>query len=219
MPRGLPGGYLLPEAKFKDFQQPAPTLARCEKPDHYTEWVRMCKAGKKSITPIEFACGLTEFALLGTLAQRRHSMPTPPPAGATGGRGGGGRGGRQRPRSWPGITSRHEVHQRRVGQQPGRYALPQGVGLQDIEGHRRGAGAFFRLPSHSVGQTIGFRRLSRGRGLVEPDRPRRSMVCPTSFLPDARGEYDAQRLIQQVGRPGLKRSQVRRGEMRLEERH
>ena len=24
MPRGLPGGYLLPEAKFKDFQQPAP---------------------------------------------------------------------------------------------------------------------------------------------------------------------------------------------------
>jgi predicted dehydrogenase len=95
MPRGLPGGYLLPEAKFKDFKQPAPTLARCEKPDHYKEWVRSCKAGKKSITPIEFACGLTEFALLGTLALRRHSMPTPPPAGAAAGRGGGGRGGRQ----------------------------------------------------------------------------------------------------------------------------
>ena len=96
MPRGLPGGYLLPEAKFKDFKQPAPTLPRCEKPDHYKEWVRMCKAGKKSITPIEFACGLTEFALLGTLALRRHAMPTPAPAGATAGRGGGGgRGGRQ----------------------------------------------------------------------------------------------------------------------------
>jgi hypothetical protein len=96
MVRGLPGGWLLPESRFKDFQQPAPTLPRCEKPDHYTEWVRMCKAGKKSITPIEFASGLTEFALLGTLALRRHSMPTPPPPGAaSGGRGGGSRGRRE----------------------------------------------------------------------------------------------------------------------------
>jgi hypothetical protein len=94
MPRGLPGGYLLPESKFKDFKQPPATLERCEKPDHYKEWVRMCKAGKKSITPIEFACGLTEFALLGTLALRRHGMPTPPPPGAAGGRGGGFGGGR-----------------------------------------------------------------------------------------------------------------------------
>jgi hypothetical protein len=60
-------------------------LPRCEKPDHYTEWVRQCKAGKKSITPVEFACGLTEFALLGTLAQRRYGMP----AAGAGGRGGG----------------------------------------------------------------------------------------------------------------------------------
>jgi hypothetical protein len=97
--KGLPGGYLLPESKFKDFQQPAPTLVRCEKPDHYLEWVRMCKAGKKSITPVEFACGLTEFALLGTLAQRRCKLPpAPEPAGAAaagrGGPGGGGRMGR-----------------------------------------------------------------------------------------------------------------------------
>jgi hypothetical protein len=57
----------------------------------------MCKAGKKSITPIEWAAVLTEFALLGTLAQRRRAMPAPPPpAAAAGGRGGGGgRGGRQ----------------------------------------------------------------------------------------------------------------------------
>jgi len=88
--RGLPGGWLLPEDRFKDFQQPVPTLARCEKPDHYTEWVRMCKAGKKSITPIEFACGLTEFALLGTLAERRYGTPVTPPAGAVGGGGGAG---------------------------------------------------------------------------------------------------------------------------------
>ena len=79
--RGLPGGWLLPESRFKDFKQPEPYLPRCERPDHYPEWVRMCKAGKKSITPIEFACGLTEFALLGALAQRRHSMPVAPPAG------------------------------------------------------------------------------------------------------------------------------------------
>jgi len=78
--RGLPGGWLLPEAQFKDFQQPPATLPRCEKPDHYTEWVRMCKAGKKSITPIEFACGLTEFALLGTLALRRYAQPVAPPS-------------------------------------------------------------------------------------------------------------------------------------------
>jgi hypothetical protein len=96
--RGLPGGWLLPESRFKDFPQPPPSLPRCEKPDHYTEWVRMCKAGKKSITPIEFACGLTEFALLGTLAQHRHSMPTPPPAEASAGRGGRGGAGAFRDR-------------------------------------------------------------------------------------------------------------------------
>jgi predicted dehydrogenase len=73
--RGLPGGWLLPESRFKDFQQPEPYLPRCERPDHYAEWVRACKAGKKSITPVEFACDLTEFALLGTLALRRYSTP------------------------------------------------------------------------------------------------------------------------------------------------
>jgi hypothetical protein len=88
--RGLPGGWLLPEGRFKDFQQPAPTLTRCERPDHYTEWVRSCKAGRKSITPIEFACGLTEFALLGTLALRRYGMPVAPPPTATGAGGGAG---------------------------------------------------------------------------------------------------------------------------------
>jgi hypothetical protein len=73
--RGLPGGQLLPESRFKDFKQPEPTLPRCERADHYAEWIRMCKAGKKSMTPVEYACGLTEFALLGTLAERRYSTP------------------------------------------------------------------------------------------------------------------------------------------------
>jgi hypothetical protein len=73
--RGLPGGQLLPESRFKDFKQPEPTLARCERPDHYTDWIRACKAGRKSMTPVEYACGLTEFALLGTLTERRYSTP------------------------------------------------------------------------------------------------------------------------------------------------
>jgi predicted dehydrogenase len=73
--RGLPGGQLLPESRFKDFQQPEPSLVRCERVDHYAEWIRSCKAGKKSITPVEYACGLTEFALLGALAERRYSTP------------------------------------------------------------------------------------------------------------------------------------------------
>ena len=68
--RGLPGGLLLPESKFKDFQQPAKTLPRCERPDHYAEWIRCCKQGKPTMLPIEFGCQLTEVALLGALALR-----------------------------------------------------------------------------------------------------------------------------------------------------
>ena len=73
--QGLPGGWLLPESRFKDFKQPEPHLPRCERADHYTEWIQACKAGKKSITPIEFGCDLTEFALLGTATLRRYSTP------------------------------------------------------------------------------------------------------------------------------------------------
>jgi predicted dehydrogenase len=73
--QGLPGGWLLPEAKFKDFRQPEPFLPRCERSDHYAEWIRMCKAGQKSILPLELGCDLTEFALLGTAALRRYSTP------------------------------------------------------------------------------------------------------------------------------------------------
>jgi predicted dehydrogenase len=85
--QGLPGGWLLPESRFKDFPQPEPYLPRCERGDHYAEWIRACKAGKKSITPVEFASDLTEFALLGTATLRRYSTP--------GARGAGwGQGGR-----------------------------------------------------------------------------------------------------------------------------
>jgi predicted dehydrogenase len=73
---GLPGGLMLPQAKFKDFKQPAPTLPRCERPDHYTEWTRCVKAGKPTCLPIEFAAQLTELALLGTLALRTGKVLT-----------------------------------------------------------------------------------------------------------------------------------------------
>jgi hypothetical protein len=80
--QGLPGGWLLPESRFKDFKQPEPHLPRCERADHYTEWIQACKAGKKSITPIEFGCDLTEFALLGTATLRRYSTPGRTESGA-----------------------------------------------------------------------------------------------------------------------------------------
>jgi hypothetical protein len=73
--QGFPGGWLLPESRFKDFKQPEPYLKRCERADHYTEWIQACKAGKKSIMPIETACDYTEFALLGTATLRRYSAP------------------------------------------------------------------------------------------------------------------------------------------------
>jgi len=68
--RGLPGGWLLPESKFNDFRQPPKTLPRCERPDHYTDWTNACKKGTQTALPVEFACQLTETALLGTLALR-----------------------------------------------------------------------------------------------------------------------------------------------------
>ena len=87
--QGFAGGWLLPEGRFRDFKQPEPTLPRCERPDHYSEWIQACKAGKKSIMPVEFACDMTEFALTGVATLRRYSMPANP--GRTGGWGGSGR--------------------------------------------------------------------------------------------------------------------------------
>jgi len=72
--RGLVGDLLLPEAGFNDFDQPAPTLGRVEKADHYTESIRCAKEGRPTCLPIEFASHLTELALLGTLALRTRKV-------------------------------------------------------------------------------------------------------------------------------------------------
>ncbi len=72
--RGLEGGLLLPEEKFRDFRQPAKTITRCEEKDHYSEWTQACKSGRPTICPIEFGCEMTEVALLGTLALRTRQV-------------------------------------------------------------------------------------------------------------------------------------------------
>jgi hypothetical protein len=66
--RGFSGGLLLPEDKFRGFQEPAKTLRRV--PDHYGEWTQACKTGARTVCPIDFGCEMTEVALLGTLALR-----------------------------------------------------------------------------------------------------------------------------------------------------
>jgi predicted dehydrogenase len=66
--RGLEGGLLLPEDKFRDFEQPPKTLRRVE--DHYREWTQACKSGKETICPVHFGCEMTEMALLGAVALR-----------------------------------------------------------------------------------------------------------------------------------------------------
>ena len=66
--RGISGGLLLPEQKFKDFPQPPKTMERVE--DHYGEWTRACKTGSRTVCPIEFGCEMTEVALLGALTLR-----------------------------------------------------------------------------------------------------------------------------------------------------
>jgi len=70
--RGLEGGLLLPEDKFRDFKQPAKTLPRCN--DHYGEWTRACKRQTTTACPIEFGCEMTEMALLGALALRTRGI-------------------------------------------------------------------------------------------------------------------------------------------------
>jgi hypothetical protein len=66
--RGLAGGLLLPEEKFRDVQPPPKTLRRVD--DHYGEWTQACKSGARTVCPLEFGCEMTELALLGALALR-----------------------------------------------------------------------------------------------------------------------------------------------------
>ena len=68
--RGGPGGLLLPEDRFRGLTPPPRSLERCPPGEHYRDWVRACLEGRPSLCPVEFACDMTEVALLGTAALR-----------------------------------------------------------------------------------------------------------------------------------------------------
>lgn len=70
--RMLLAGYdrhvLLPEAEFKGFQRPAPTI-----PDsigHHKEWILACKTGSATTCNFDYSGALTEAVLLGNVAFR-----------------------------------------------------------------------------------------------------------------------------------------------------
>jgi hypothetical protein len=70
--RSLSGGLLLPEEKFRDFQEPIQTLRRvC---DHYGKWTAACRTGARTVCPLDFGCEMTELALLGALVLRTGQM-------------------------------------------------------------------------------------------------------------------------------------------------
>ncbi|HUU09738.1 MAG TPA: Gfo/Idh/MocA family oxidoreductase [Phycisphaerae bacterium] len=59
---------LLPEARFADFQPPAPTIPNSI--GHHQEWIVACKTGGPTTCPFDYSGPLTETALLGTVAYR-----------------------------------------------------------------------------------------------------------------------------------------------------
>ena len=71
-PGSLRGGLLLPQEDFRDVQDPPKTLPRVE--HHYLEWTQACKTGEPTTCPIEFACEMTEVALLGAMALRTRRL-------------------------------------------------------------------------------------------------------------------------------------------------
>jgi len=60
---------LIPESRMREYQRPAPTLARV--PDsHEMDWVRACKGGPPAGASFEYGALLTEICLLGNIAKR-----------------------------------------------------------------------------------------------------------------------------------------------------
>lgn len=53
---------LLPEAKFKDFKGPEPTLPRA--PNHHAEWIQACKGGPRTFSSFDIGGPLTEMIQL-----------------------------------------------------------------------------------------------------------------------------------------------------------
>jgi len=59
---------LLPDADFRGYRPPRPTLPRS--PGHHAEWIRACKDGPPALSNFDYAGPLTEMALLGNVAIR-----------------------------------------------------------------------------------------------------------------------------------------------------
>jgi hypothetical protein len=59
---------LLPEADFKDFKRPDPSIPRT--PGHHAEWITAAKTGKKSLADFAYAGPLTESNHLASIAYR-----------------------------------------------------------------------------------------------------------------------------------------------------
>jgi predicted dehydrogenase len=62
---------LLPEAQFKDFQRPAPSIAPSI--GHHAEWILACKTGSPTTCAFDYSGPLSEAALLGNVAHRAKS--------------------------------------------------------------------------------------------------------------------------------------------------
>ncbi|NUQ61418.1 MAG: Gfo/Idh/MocA family oxidoreductase [Pirellulales bacterium] len=59
---------LLPEADFKDFKAPPPSIA--PSPGHHQEWLNACKTGEPTLCNFDYSGALVEHNLLGTVAFR-----------------------------------------------------------------------------------------------------------------------------------------------------
>lgn len=59
---------LLPEADFKEFKRPEPTIAKSL--GHHQEWIEAIKGGKPSLCNFDYAGPLAETVLLGNVAYR-----------------------------------------------------------------------------------------------------------------------------------------------------
>jgi predicted dehydrogenase len=59
---------LLPEAKFKDFKRPAPSIP--ESLGHHKEWLHACRTGAPTTCPFDYSGALTEANHLGNVAYR-----------------------------------------------------------------------------------------------------------------------------------------------------
>jgi predicted dehydrogenase len=60
--------YLFPEAKFKDFKAPEPTIPASI--GHHAEWIAACKDGRATTCNFDYSGALTEAVLLGNVAYR-----------------------------------------------------------------------------------------------------------------------------------------------------